>query len=523
MSVRSVVGATTTTAAATAPTSNNDGGSAKTADFRRVLRRLQQRPDVLLSNLSRIDRQLEELCLKDYHVHIQNHRCFQHAREVSAETAASAAQLRSLVPRMKAICEDDRPGALSRVAADIAAKHSLNQKTLAQHNRLLELLEVPQLMDTCVRKGQHHQAVQLLAFANTLERKHSNRKNHHRNNNADNAGSPRGLTGRFSGAQDIGVLSAPVVESIIDDVRRSALALRMNLLRSLRQDVKLPACLATMAVLKRLERLLQTALYLEPDVLDAVRGFDLRREFLRNRDEWLSKSLRTSVSIATEREKARKSSAAVGTAGGPSAQDDDGGFGTSTDDAFHFLMAVVDRSRILWFDVITQYRAVFSLLANRAVSTRSLRTSQGTTAQGADDGDEASASLLAAWVALRVRELHTLLRRCLPHICDGAEIARVLDQCMYFGASLGRLAADFRAVVLPTFEAHIEQLMGRHWAEARALFGKDLRAVAGSAPKIFIAEESVLTFSEDVGAYHAPPNWHVHPCACAVIVCLVKV
>ena len=505
---RSVVSAAAA-AAATAPT--NDGASAKTAGFRQVLRRLQQRPDVLLSNLSRIDRQLEELCLKDYHVHIQNHRCFQHAREVSAETAASAARLRSLVPRMTAIFQNDRPGALSRVAADIAAKHSLNQKTLAQHNRLLELLEVPQLMDTCVRKGQHHQAVQLLAFANTLERKHSNRKNQTRT--AQKTPSPRGLAGGFSSVQDIGVLSAPVVESIIDDVRRSALALRVNLLRSLRQDVKLPECLATMAVLKRLERLLRTALYLEPDVLDAVRGFDLRREFLRNRDEWLSKSLRANVSIATEREKARKSSAAaVGSGGGPSAQD--GGFDAPTDDAFHFLMAVVDRSRILWFDVMTQYRAVFSLLSSRAASSRDIRTNQNSEAEAEDD---ASSSLLAAWIALRVRELHTLLRRCLPHICDGAEIARALDQCMYFGASLGRLAADFRAVVLPTFEAHIEQLMARQWAEARTLFRKDLLSTAGSAPKIFIAKESVLPFSDPGGAYHAPPNWHVYTSACMAI------
>lgn len=56
-------------------------------------------------------------------------------------------------------------------------------------------------------------------------------------------------------------LSATVVESIIDDVRRSAVTLRSALLRSLRQDVKLPACLSALTFLKRIEGLLGRATY----------------------------------------------------------------------------------------------------------------------------------------------------------------------------------------------------------------------------------------------------------------------
>ena len=36
----------------------------------------------------------------------------------------------------------------------------------------MELLEVPQLMDACIRNNLYEEAVEIIAFANTLERRH---------------------------------------------------------------------------------------------------------------------------------------------------------------------------------------------------------------------------------------------------------------------------------------------------------------------------------------------------------------
>lgn len=101
-------------------------------------------------------------------------------------------------------------------------------------------------------------------------------------------------------------------------------------------------------------------------------------------------------------------------------------------------MAVVDRSRELWFDVMTQFRAAFTTRrpafdANAAARVKAATASTangGAEEDGDDDDDDSVETLLSAWVALRVRELHATISHCLPHIRDLAEVSRALDQCM---------------------------------------------------------------------------------------------
>jgi len=392
------------TTALTAP-STAVGGTGQVAEFRRVLRKLQQRPDVLTANLAKVDRQLEDLCLKDYTVHIQNYRCIQTARQNVTSMASACETLQQVVVDLQT---GSSSSTVLQHAAELAEQHKTNQETLAQHNVLLELLELPQLMDTCVRKALHSQAVQLLAFSNVLEKRHSTRLQHPQNC-TDTASASCG--GEHPKERTAAELSAPVVESIIDDVRRSALSLRAGLLRLLRNDVKLPQCLTVLNLLKRIDRLLQRAVYLQPPVHKAVSAFNLPREFLQHRDEWLARSLKS----------------------------------VGSDDAYTFLMAVVDKSRLLWFDVMTQYKAVFS--AGRA------------------DRSDASTRILATWVLSRLKGLHNIVRVCLPHITDFGQLERALDQCMYLGLSLKRVGADFRSSLLPLFQKQAEMLASQRWEQ----------------------------------------------------------
>ena len=50
----------------------------------------------------------------------------------------------------------------------------MNNLTKSRYTELLELLEIPQLMDTTVRNGYYDEALELIEFVRKLEKKYSN-------------------------------------------------------------------------------------------------------------------------------------------------------------------------------------------------------------------------------------------------------------------------------------------------------------------------------------------------------------
>jgi conserved oligomeric Golgi complex subunit 8 len=150
--------------------------------------------------------------------------------------------------------------------ASLSEKHRVRRRTLLQHSSLLELLELPSLMDACVRSSLYDEALSIAAFSNTLERRHTEKNQ--------------------------------VVLNVIAQVRSRQSDLRRYLLHSLKNQVTMPECLEIVTALRRLNSIDLERLQSEKSDLERVHAameFSLEVDFLESRDAWLDQPYNTSA------------------------------------------------------------------------------------------------------------------------------------------------------------------------------------------------------------------------------------
>ena len=196
--------------------------------------RLEREPALLQDKQASIQRSIEQLAVSNYRTFVDTAEAVHAAHQSVVELEAGLGLLEAELPRFSTKCSEF----VSR-SAGIRQQQHLNRLMIDNQVALLELIEIPQLMDTCVRSALFDEALDLYHYATSLVRRHP---------------------------------SIGVIADILHEMTATKKQMETSLLSLLATHIQLSQCLKIVSYLRRLD------------------GYDeatLRQQFLTCREQYL--------------------------------------------------------------------------------------------------------------------------------------------------------------------------------------------------------------------------------------------
>mmetsp|Transcript_85493 Transcript_85493/g.151251 ORF Transcript_85493/g.151251 Transcript_85493/m.151251 type:complete len:624 (+) Transcript_85493:55-1926(+) len=181
---------------------------------------LAREPDSLQVEKDRCEREMEQLA-------VQNYSAFIGSAKVTQAVRQELSSVQKHLDEMAEILEpvEETIAAFQDAAAGLSKRRSGLRNVLQQHGPLLELLELPQLLDACIRNQLYEESLELLAYCTNL------------------------LTAHEARGEEIAVLT-----NIGEQVAVQRINLRDALAAQLKTDIHLPACVRIVGFLRRVRK-----------------------------------------------------------------------------------------------------------------------------------------------------------------------------------------------------------------------------------------------------------------------------
>lgn len=251
-----------------------------------------------------------------------------------------AESLKSLLEKLPET--DTTKDALQQNAlGDLTERHRIRRRTLLQHASLLELLELPVILDACVRSQMYDEALQIAAFSTQQLHSHD----------------------------------SPIIQNVVKEIKHRQNDLRHHLLARFKSTVSMPECLEVITAIRRLNTIELEHTMENLEHAHEMSEYKLAVDFLEARDVWLESGTNQSTA----------------------------------------LMDAMEAYRTRVFAIATQYNAIFPSYEN----------------------------LLALWLSRRIQRYLGLLES----LDSCVEIRDAVEAVLFFGSSLGRLGAEFTAML----------------------------------------------------------------------------
>ncbi|CAJ0926991.1 14131_t:CDS:2 [Entrophospora sp. SA101] len=331
---------------------------------------------------------------------------------------------------------------------------------LENHNNLLEIMEIPKLMDACVRNGLYSEAMDLSVHVTRLISKYP---------------------------------SISLIQQIDNDVKNTMQLMLTKLIKLLSKPIKLPVCLKIIGYLRRM------------DIFDEA---ELHLVFLLSRDAYLQ-------SLIHELDKEKK-------------------------DPVFYLKKYIDVFREHFFDIVTQYRAIFSEDSNGGgggsypttpfysssfsipptpstpwvLSSSPYLTNTLPEKYFIKKGIMAAANIttttISDYTVYILEQLTFVLDEFTAQIYDTSSLSSILTQLMYCGMSFGRVGIDFRHLVSGYFESAVDKIIRKMIFEGTQDFLDDLNQAIKNVdlPSLWMISDKKFT-SLSVILLDYPPIAHL--------------